>query len=312
MEILNDENLKYLLSKTAKILPDNPSEQGWSANRIKKTYYEGFIVLFNWLKANQETIDKSIKSNDENFAKLMLDLKNIHNGDEVVGKAKQDKNGNDIVNTYLIKSVYEEFVSAIENGTQWVKSFIKENGEMDNIYQIDESVKKILNGTSIVAKAKQDKNGDDISLTYIPKNKIASNKNSADTAQLTTLAIVRELINDLSNSLVNGSIESLDTLKELANALGNDENFSATITELIGKKLSIDEAANTYLKKNEAEENLTKKTETAALNERLDNFIDKWDDVPKIATLGSGRYKIQYEEWIGDLGKGRYSMILNI
>ena len=37
-------------------------------------------------------------------------------------------------------------------------------------------------------------------------------------------------------NLVNGSPEALDTLHELANALGNDENFSATVMEKIGKK----------------------------------------------------------------------------
>lgn len=39
-------------------------------------------------------------------------------------------------------------------------------------------------------------------------------------------------------NLVNGSPEALDTLRELANALGNDENFSATVMEEIGKKVS--------------------------------------------------------------------------
>ena len=36
--------------------------------------------------------------------------------------------------------------------------------------------------------------------------------------------------------IVNGSPEALDTLNELAEALGNDENFSATVMEQIGKK----------------------------------------------------------------------------
>jgi hypothetical protein len=39
--------------------------------------------------------------------------------------------------------------------------------------------------------------------------------------------------------LVNGAPELLDTLNELAAALGNDENFSTTITTLIGTKASI-------------------------------------------------------------------------
>jgi hypothetical protein len=39
-------------------------------------------------------------------------------------------------------------------------------------------------------------------------------------------------------NLVNGSPESLDTLKELSDALGADANFSTTVTNLIGEKLA--------------------------------------------------------------------------
>lgn len=44
--------------------------------------------------------------------------------------------------------------------------------------------------------------------------------------------------------IVNGSPEALDTLHELANALGNDENFSATVMEQIGKKVDKEELEN--------------------------------------------------------------------
>lgn len=39
------------------------------------------------------------------------------------------------------------------------------------------------------------------------------------------------------NALVNGASATLDTLQELAAALGNDANFATTITTLIGTKL---------------------------------------------------------------------------
>lgn len=39
------------------------------------------------------------------------------------------------------------------------------------------------------------------------------------------------------NALVNGAQGTLDTLNELATALGNDPNFATTITALIGTKL---------------------------------------------------------------------------
>lgn len=41
--------------------------------------------------------------------------------------------------------------------------------------------------------------------------------------------------------LVNSSPDALDTLQELAEALGNDPNFSATVMNLIGQKLSKDQ-----------------------------------------------------------------------
>ena len=56
-------------------------------------------------------------------------------------------------------------------------------------------------------------------------------------------------------AIVDGAPEMLDTLYELSNALGNDPNFSATITALIGQKLAASEvvtaaAANKVLRLN--------------------------------------------------------------
>ena len=44
---------------------------------------------------------------------------------------------------------------------------------------------------------------------------------------------IRESINTAISELINGSGSALDTLKELADALGNDANFAATIAEQI-------------------------------------------------------------------------------
>jgi hypothetical protein len=38
------------------------------------------------------------------------------------------------------------------------------------------------------------------------------------------------------NNLIDAAPASLDTLNELANALNNDANFAATVTNLIGTK----------------------------------------------------------------------------
>ncbi|HWR07091.1 hypothetical protein [Sporomusa sp.] len=46
-------------------------------------------------------------------------------------------------------------------------------------------------------------------------------------------------------AIVDGAPEMLDTLYELANALGNDPNFAATMTSLIGQKLAASEVVST-------------------------------------------------------------------
>lgn len=54
-----------------------------------------------------------------------------------------------------------------------------------------------------------------------------------NTAQIATTAFVMGAL----STLINSAPETLDTLKELAEALGNDPNFSATVMNLIGQKL---------------------------------------------------------------------------
>jgi len=46
----------------------------------------------------------------------------------------------------------------------------------------------------------------------------------------------------VKSDLVNGAGAALDTLSELANALGNDANFATTITNALGLRLRVDAA----------------------------------------------------------------------
>ncbi len=54
------------------------------------------------------------------------------------------------------------------------------------------------------------------------------------------------------SALVNGAPDQLNTLNELAKALGNDSNFAATVTAELAKKLNSAEAESTYATKQEA------------------------------------------------------------
>lgn len=62
----------------------------------------------------------------------------------------------------------------------------------------------------------------------------ANVKNKPNMADYATLAKVRELI----DALIGQAPGTLDTLKEVAEALGNDPNFATTMTKLIADKQS--------------------------------------------------------------------------
>ena len=69
-------------------------------------------------------------------------------------------------------------------------------------------------------------------LTGIPTAPTAAS--GTNSTQVATTAFVQSVI----TGLINNSPAALDTLKELADALGNDPNFATTITNLIGTKVS--------------------------------------------------------------------------
>lgn len=71
--------------------------------------------------------------------------------------------------------------------------------------------------------------------------------------------------------LVGGAPETLDTLKEISDALGADANLSATLTAEIGKKADTS-ALEDYQKKSELDTTLLTKYPKLA---SLDNFVTK-------------------------------------
>ena len=75
----------------------------------------------------------------------------------------------------------------------------------------------------------------------------ATNINDTSTSTSTTWSSdkINTSINNAVSALVNGAGTTLDTLKELADALGNDANFATTIATQMGKRVRVD-AAQTF------------------------------------------------------------------
>ena len=73
-------------------------------------------------------------------------------------------------------------------------------------------------------------------------NTTAINDSTEDLTTTWSSSKIRESITTAISELVNGSDGALDTLKELADALGNDANFAATLAEQMGKRVRVDES----------------------------------------------------------------------
>lgn len=76
------------------------------------------------------------------------------------------------------------------------------------------------------------------------KSSIANATNINDTSTSTSATWssdkINSSINNAVSALVNGASTTLDTLSELANALGNDANFATTIAAQMGKRVRVD------------------------------------------------------------------------
>ena len=77
------------------------------------------------------------------------------------------------------------------------------------------------------------------SLTYTANTKtvsLSTNEGGSFSAVLNNLA-TETFVNNAISALVNSSPSTLDTLNELASALGNDANFASTVTTSLGTKV---------------------------------------------------------------------------
>ena len=129
-------------------------------------------------------------------------------------KAVADGKGNNIVNTYATKS---SIASSVTTATGKVTTLTATNSTLTNL---------TVTGQTTVPTANEGNSSNSIASTEFVAKSIAA--------------------------LVNSAPETLNTLNELATALGNDPNFATTVTNAIAKKLNSAEAESTYATKTEA------------------------------------------------------------
>lgn len=129
-------------------------------------------------------------------------------------KAVADGDGNNIVNTYVTKSA---LATSVTTATGTVTTLTATDSTLTNITVTGE--------------------------TSVP----TANAGNSSNAIANTEFVAKSLA-----ALVDSAPDQLNTLNELATALGNDANFAATITAELAKKLNSAEAESTYATKQEA------------------------------------------------------------
>ena len=79
--------------------------------------------------------------------------------------------------------------------------------------------------------------GDNLKLDYLDASGVATLK--ADLSSLTSIFVTQAQVDATIAAVVSSAPATLDTLQELASALGDDPNFSTTIAASIGEKASL-------------------------------------------------------------------------
>ena len=135
------------------------------------------------------------------------------------------QNVKQVVNTYTDTKIQQTKESILKESKEIIKTEI--------VHSVDSGAVKLVK--------------EEITAAY---KKYADEKNNAQNddwnIKLNALKKSMENYSDQAiSAVVGGAPQVLDTLYELSNALGNDPNFSTTITNLIGQKLNASEVSTT-------------------------------------------------------------------
>lgn len=157
-------------------MPDDPSGSGWTTAQIKEKFYQGLIILYDYLvlvRNRVETLE------EDGVDSLVTRIDSILSGSATVAKAIKDADGNVITTTYAK-------INALIDGTLAVKKYLDSNGDGKNISDLESALAscntaitnletalvmgtlkaKYAESADSATKAMRDQNGNVIHTTY--------------------------------------------------------------------------------------------------------------------------------------------------
>ena len=146
---------------------------------------------------------------------------------------------------------------------------------------------------------------DDVKASIVVPTKISELTNDSnfltEHQSLTGLA-TETYVNDKVAGIVNSAPETLDTLKELATALGNDANFATTVSTQIGKK--VDKADGMSLTHNDLTNELKANYDAAYAYSQAKHSYNDLTDLPTIPSIDGLATEEYVQNAIASAGTG--------
>ena len=304
MNKLTNNDRELLKSKSAYVLPSNPSDKGLSADQIKKRLYEGLMLLFEWLKRAIEDTDNIDKKYEEELKNYVKNVDGIATNLKLQGTITADSQA--VINLSNVIKVLipqpTENNSAIRkldldnvNNNLDAKKVNKTNDTLYNPTVSGTLKGDFLLGTQGTAdmspttkKYTDDKLNDLKSTTssdlLATKNELQTNINQA-----------RQYAEQLINDLINGAPSAFDTLKEIADYISSDQSATSAMLASIQKNaqdILLKANSNDVYTKEEVDNKLDYKANSTDVYKKseTDNLLNKKQDTLKsgenIKTIG--------------------------
>ena len=214
------------------------AENNAKQSEINANSYKNAAASSATASANSASASSASEINSSNSAKASASSAAAAKSSEANAKASADR-ANSSLETLLGGQVNADW--AITDNTN--KAFIKNKPDLTVYATKEELETECVDKINKLSTAL--KNGfTTASLTVSGETSVPtpSTENNSKTIANT------EFVHGVVNNLVNGAPTALDTLQELATALGNDPNFSTTILNKIGEKESKTDAKIEYKK----------------------------------------------------------------
>ena len=245
---ISNETKRFIKKKTASALPDRPGDFNIKASEIKSFLHKFVTDDDNSIFSEIDRIINEANATISNIETSTSDNLQAHKSDTSAHNIPSQIDSK--INTHNQSGSSHQ---DLRTGLSEVQSVATSNkNKLDTI-----EVGATGDQTPAEIKTAYESNANTNAFTDLDKTKLEQIEAKAQVNKIESIIIngvtqaivskginltdaIKEMIDNEIDLLIGSSPETLDTLKELADALGNDPNFATTVTNEIASKISKD------------------------------------------------------------------------